>query len=151
MLFGENDMVMRLFRGITVIDGVSFLFIALFTYAAGNKLLEYDVFKAQIGKSPLIMGHAAWIAWVVPGVEILLSITFLVPRMQLVSLYGAYSLMLMFTLYIAFILNFSPYVPCSCGGILNTMGWTGHLIFNICFTLLAVVGVFMYKGERHGA
>ncbi|MGC1244316.1 MAG: MauE/DoxX family redox-associated membrane protein [Chryseosolibacter sp.] len=52
--------------------------------------------------------------------------------------------MFAFTGYIAFILTFSPYVPCSCGGILSSMGWTEHLIFNVVFTALAVAGIFLH-------
>src|SRR5690606_23761035 len=44
-----------------------------------------------------------------------------------------------FTVYIYLILNYSPFVPCSCGGILEKMGWTEHLWFNIIITLLAIV------------
>lgn len=59
--------------------------------------------------------------------------------------------MAMFTTYIFIILNFSTFVPCSCGGILEKMGWTEHLIFNISFLLLAVLGIFLSteKKEEH--
>lgn len=45
----------------------------------------------------------------------------------------------MFTAYIIVILNYSSFVPCSCGGILEEMGWKEHLIFNIAFTILAAI------------
>jgi hypothetical protein len=51
--------------------------------------------------------------------------------------------MTMFSGYIIAILNFSDYVPCSCGGILEKLGWTEHLAFNIAFMVLAVVGIFL--------
>src|SRR5687767_6423046 len=130
-------------KKINFLDVIVFLFVVLFIYAATSKLLEYELFKAQIGKSPLIMHYVEWIAWMIPTVEILISIMLLIPRVQLIALYASFSLMFMFSAYIAFILTFSPYVPCSCGGILNSMGWTEHLIFNIGFTLLAVVGIVL--------
>jgi uncharacterized membrane protein YphA (DoxX/SURF4 family) len=130
------------------LDIIIFLFVTLFVYAATSKLMEYDLFKAQIGKSPLIMNHSEWIAWMVPTVEIAISLAFIIPRLLLPALYSSFFLMFMFTAYIAFILTFSPYVPCSCGGILSSMGWTEHLIFNIGFTLLAVVGIVLYNRQH---
>lgn len=122
-------------------DVIVFMFMFLFIYAAVTKLLEYDLFKAQIGKSPLITRYASLFAWLVPLVELLVAAMLFFPRLQLLGLYGSFSLMFAFTGYIAFILTFSPYVPCSCGGILSSMGWTEHLIFNVGFTVLAVAGI----------
>lgn len=131
-------------KKINALDAITFLFMLLFLYAATSKLLEYDLFRAQIGKSPLITKYAGLFSWLVPAVEIVVSVMLFIPRFRLLGLYSSFSLMFVFTGYIAFILMFSPYVPCSCGGILSSMGWTEHLIFNIGFTLLAVVGIILH-------
>lgn len=135
-------------KKVNLFDIVIFLFIMLFVYAATSKVLEFNLFKAQIGKSPLIMYYVDLIAWMIPILEIMISVFLVIPRLQLIGLFASFSLMFMFSAYIAFILTFSPYVPCSCGGILNAMGWTEHLIFNICFTLLAVVGIVLYNKQK---
>jgi hypothetical protein len=101
----------------------------------------------QIAKSPLITGHESWIAWSVPTVEIVVAFLLFVPRVQLFALYGAFSIMFIFSIYIAFMLLFTPDLPCSCGGILNSMGWSEHLIFNIAFTLLAVLGIVLFNKQ----
>lgn len=132
----------------TFFDAIVFLIAVLFIYAAASKLIDFELFKAQIGKSPLITQFAEPIAWFIPGVEIVVSLALLTPRFQLVGLFASYFLMFMFTAYIGFILTFSPYVPCSCGGILNNMGWTEHLIFNIGFTLMSVLGIILYNRQR---
>jgi uncharacterized membrane protein YphA (DoxX/SURF4 family) len=124
-----------------VLDIIVFLFVTLFMYAAISKLTEYREFEAQISKSPLILEYSTWLAFMVPIVEILISLLLLIPRTQLVALYAAFSLMFLFTAYIAFMLVFSPYVPCSCGGILSRMGWEEHLVFNSIFTLLGLIGI----------
>jgi uncharacterized membrane protein YphA (DoxX/SURF4 family) len=125
------------------LDIILVLFAVLFVYAAVSKLISYDEFKAQIGKSPLITHHGWWIAWAVPTLEIAIAATLFIPRLQLIGLYSAFTLMFIFTIYIAFMLVFTPNLPCSCGGILSAMGWKEHLIFNIAFTLLAVVGIHL--------
>ncbi|HET7180485.1 MAG TPA: MauE/DoxX family redox-associated membrane protein [Chryseosolibacter sp.] len=136
-------------KKLNFLDVIVFLFMFLFIYAAVSKLVEYDLFRAQLGKSPLLTRYAGIFSWLVPGVELIVAGMLFIPRYQLTGLYGAFTLMLGFTGYIAFILTFSPYVPCSCGGILSSMGWGEHLIFNIAFTVLAFVGIVLF-GRRFG-
>lgn len=126
-------------------DAINVFFALLFLYAASSKVFEFDLFKAQIGKSPLITNYANLIAWIIPILEIVISLALFIHRIQLAALYAAFSLMLIFTMYIAFILTLSPYVPCSCGGILSRMGWAEHLVFNIGCTIVSVVGIFLYR------
>lgn len=134
-------------KKVNVLDIIVFLFMVLFIYAAATKLLEYELFKAQIGKSPLITKYSGVFAWFVPSIELTVAALLFLPRLRPMGLYASFSLMAAFTAYIAFILWFSPYVPCSCGGILSTMGWTEHLIFNVVFTILALWGIFL--NARH--
>ena len=130
-------------------DIIVFLLVMLFVYAAASKLMAFDEFQAQLGKSPLITGFAKILSILVPVVEIVVSLMLLNTPTLLYGLYASFFLMFTFTGYIAFILTFSPYVPCSCGGVLRSMGWTAHLIFNIGFVLLILVGIFFYnRGQR---
>lgn len=131
-------------KKINFLDVIVFLFMFLFVYAATSKLVEHDLFRAQLGKSPLLTRYAGIFSWLVPGVELIVAGMLFIPRFQLAGLYGAFTLMLGFTAYIAFILTFSPYVPCSCGGILSSMGWGEHLVFNVVFTVLAVTGIALH-------
>lgn len=132
-------------KKLDLLDVITVLLATLFLYAAVNKLITFQEFQVQISKSPYITRQAWWIAWAVPSIELLIAAALFIPRLQLAALFASFSLMFMFSAYIALVLNFSPYVPCSCGGILNKLGWTEHLIFNIAFTLLAVVGVVFYN------
>jgi uncharacterized membrane protein YphA (DoxX/SURF4 family) len=135
-------------KKINFLDVICVLFAVLFVYASVSKLMAYDEFKAQIGKSPLILHHEWWIAWFIPSLEIVIAALLFIPRLQLIGLYGCFALMFIFSIYIAFMLVFTPNLPCSCGGVLNKMGWEGHLIFNIGFMLLAVVGIVLWNREK---
>lgn len=134
------------------IEIICFLFIMLFMYAAVSKLMDYQKFTVQIGQSPLLTGFGGSIPWLVISTEILVSILLIIPRFRLFALFGSFILMNMFTAYIVAILNFSPYVPCSCGGILEKLGWTEHLIFNFGFIALALTGIVLltYKVREQG-
>lgn len=129
-----------------IIETVCLLYVLLFVYAAVSKLLDFENFQVQLGQSPLLSAYASYIAWIVPLVEIIIVLLLLSSKFKYEGLILAYSLMILFTIYIIIILNFSPFVPCSCGGVLSKLGWTEHLIFNIAFVILAFIGAVLYHG-----
>ncbi|MDR6785716.1 putative membrane protein YphA (DoxX/SURF4 family) [Pedobacter africanus] len=116
-------------------------FILLFVYAATSKLLLHDKFVLQIGQSPMLSAYAGLLAWMVPVLELLLALMLVFERLRLVGLYGSLSLMVAFTAYIYIILNYTENIPCSCGGVLEKLGWPEHLVFNIGFVVLAIIAI----------
>lgn len=131
-----------------VIEIACLSFILLFVYAGVAKLLDVEKFRIQIGQSPLLTDIAGFIAWFIPGTEICVSIMLISSRFRLAGLLGAFGLMVLFTAYIISILQFSDYIPCSCGGVLQSLGWAEHLLFNILFILIAVVGIVLQSREQ---
>lgn len=128
-----------------VIDIICLLYIVLFVYAAVSKILDYENFRVQLGQSPLLTAFADWVAVCVPAIEILIALLLLPDRTRFIGLFGSFSLMVMFTTYIVIILNFSEFIPCSCGGILEKLGWTEHFIFNCGFIVLALIGLVLIR------
>lgn len=128
-----------------VVNIISYLFVLLFIYAATSKLLDFETFTVQLAQSPLLSAYADIIAWLVPGVEILIAGVLVFPRFRILGLYASFTLMVMFTAYIYIILNFSDFIPCSCGGVLEKLSWTQHLIFNVVFIFLAGWAIFLAK------
>lgn len=123
---------------------IIYLFVFLFAYAALSKLLDFQNFKVQLEKSPLLTSFSALLVVTIPLLEILISVILLINRTRLIGLYASFTLMVLFTGYIFAILHFSPSIPCSCGGILAKMGWNTHLYFNILFVGLALTAIFWY-------
>lgn len=131
-----------------IVEVICLLYILLFVYAAVSKILDFENFQVQLGQSPLLSAFAGSVSWGVPLVELLIALLLLIPRFRFIGLLAAFSLMVMFTTYIIIILNFSSFVPCSCGGILEKMGWTEHLIFNIVFVVLALIGILQLTSTK---
>lgn len=123
---------------------ISYLYILLFVYAAVSKFLDFENFLAQLGQSPLLSPFAHFVSTAVIVVELIIAVLLSIPRFRYFALWGAIALMSMFTAYIVIILHFSYFVPCSCGGILEKLGWTEHLIFNIVFLFLAVTAILLH-------
>jgi len=122
---------------------IAYLFVLLFIYAAVSKLLDFENFRVQLGQSPMLGAYAEFIIWAMPLLEILVAVALSIGRYRRTGLLASYILMVMFTAYIYTILNYSSFVPCSCGGVLEKMSWNEHLIFNIVFIVLGLLGVFI--------
>lgn len=119
------------------------LLVALFTYAAISKLIQYDTFQHQLGQSPFVTAYANVIVWLLPLSELAIAALLVIPGTRLTGLYLSFAMMLAFTIYIYAILHYSYFLPCSCGGLLSQMNWDQHFIFNIVFTLISLAGIFL--------
>ncbi|MGK6342530.1 MauE/DoxX family redox-associated membrane protein [Chryseobacterium sp. DT-3] len=128
---------------------VAYFIAILFAYAAMSKLIDFENFQVQLAQSPLLSAYAGFISFSVIIVELLLAILLCLPKTQIGALYGSLGLMSAFTIYIYLILNYSDFVPCSCGGILEQLGWTEHLIFNIVVVLLAFTAILVRERKAN--
>jgi hypothetical protein len=127
---------------------VSYLYILLFVYASISKLLDFENFQVQLAQSPLLSAYAGTIAPLVIFTELFIVLLLCLDKTRLTGLYGSFFLMVAFTVYIYLILNYSDFIPCSCGGIIEKLGWTEHLIFNIVFALLALAAIIILEKEK---
>ncbi|MBE9668131.1 MauE/DoxX family redox-associated membrane protein [Mucilaginibacter boryungensis] len=127
-----------------IIEAVSFLLIVLFIYAAVSKILDFSNFRVQLGKSPLLALFASTIAVAVPTLEILISFILIFKRTRKLGLYASFALLMIFTFYLIVILNYSYYIPCSCGGILQGLSWKAHIIFNSLFIGATALAILIY-------
>lgn len=127
----------------------SYFFILLFCYAAISKAMDFENFQVQIGQSPLLSAYTGFVSYAVIISEVVIVLLLIFPRSNLLGLYSSTALMSAFTIYIFLILNYSEFVPCSCGGILEKMGWIEHLIFNITCIILGCISVIINEKEKY--
>lgn len=123
------------------VEFTSYFFILLFCYASISKIMDFENFQIQIAQSPLLSAYAVFITYGILILELLVCFLLISERTRYIGLYGSYILMVLFTVYIYLILNYSEFVPCSCGGILEKMDWNTHLIFNLICILIAVFSI----------
>lgn len=122
-----------------------YLFILLFVYAAVSKIIDFENFKIQLAQSPILSLYAITIAYGVVFGEIIIAFLLCFSKSRNLGLYLFLGFMTAFTIYIYLILNHSPFVPCSCGGILEKLGWTQHLWFN---SVISLCGILMLLAEK---
>ena len=128
-----------------IIETTAILFMILFLYTSISKLMDHQVFKAQLEESPVMAPFSAIIAWGIPFIEILIAIILLLPAYRLKGLYASLLLMIAFTIYVIVLVSFSDQLPCSCGGIIQELSWQQHIVFNCVFTALAAWAILLYR------
>lgn len=124
---------------------ISILVVILFLYTGLSKLIDISIFRKQIGESPILEPIAPLIAWGLPLLEFIISLLLITPRYRLKGLYASLFLMIIFTLYVAVLMIFETNLPCSCGGIIELLSWKDHLIFNISYIILIIIGIILYR------
>ncbi|SHF39385.1 DoxX family protein [Chryseobacterium sp. OV279] len=127
---------------------IAYFFILLFCYAAISKIFDFENFQVQIAQSPLLSAYAGFVSYAVIIIELLIVLALIFTNTKRLGLYASLGIMVAFTVYIFLILNYSEFIPCSCGGILEKMGWTEHLIFNIICILMAIAAIVVLEREN---
>lgn len=123
-----------------------FLLIVLFTYTAFSKWLNMDAHLYAMRNQPFSRPVNDFLAYALPVVEIITVILLVINSTRLLGLYISLLLMALFTAYVsAVLLNFFGRVPCSCGGVIEQLGWKEHLVFNIFFLSISIVAIRLHK------
>lgn len=124
---------------------IRFAFIVLMIYAAISKLMEFTQFYNDLLNSPVFGNKhlARFVSAFVPIVELGIAGLLISATYKELAMYLASGLMLIFSIYIIWIMEFSLDTPCSCGGIINNLTWQEHLLFNSGFLLLGVLGIYL--------
>ena len=136
-------------KPIFIADIISAMLLLLFLYTSLSKLADYELFKNVLSASPLLKPFAGIIAWLLPLTEIVIVILLFIPAMRSKGLYTSFILITLFTIYLLYMIAFTPNLPCSCGGVLKSFSWPQHIFFNIFFILLSFSGILLYKRDRN--
>ena len=123
-----------------VVYGYAFLYM----YTGYDKLVNAEAFIKGNSKIPLVGQYAGLIGWGIPILEILLAILLIIPivKVKKITLWPSVGLMAIFTIYLVTMLMFVPDRLCHCGGVIESMSWTSHLIFNLIWL---GAGIFAIK------
>lgn len=126
------------------------ILILLWVYTAGTKLTHFDKFKSELFNQVFSRGFASVLLYLIPTAELIAGLLLLKSPLRLAGFTLSFLLMALFTGYVGLILlGYYDRVPCSCAGIIQNMGWSAHLIFNILFMAIAIVGIIItYKNRR---
>ena len=130
-------------------DIISGVVLLLFLYTSLSKLADYETFKNVLSASPSLKPVAGVVAWLLPVTELVIVVLLFIPAMRLKGLYTSSILISLFTLYLIYMITFTPHLPCNCGGVLKLLTWPQHIFFNLFFILLSITGILLYKRNKN--
>jgi len=129
----------------TTIKIICTLLVFLFVYAAISKLTDFTGFTADMNNQPLPRFLKPILVWAVPSTELTIAALLIFDATRLAGLYASFVLMSAFTFYTGVVLlHFFQYIPCSCGGIIKSLSWPQHLVLNLFFVSIAIIGILKY-------
>ena len=69
---------------------------------------------------------------------------------RLIGLYLSVTLLTLFSGYVLIVLlGAFGRIPCACGGVIELLGWKGHLVFNLFFLLINIQAIRLHKIVMH--
>jgi len=121
--------------------------IFLFLSSAYDKLVEQSKFVQGLSRVAYIGGYAKLIGWLVPSVEIIISLLLMNPKTYRLGLYGFIVTMLVFTGYISSMLLWAEKLPCHCNLIIEKLTWGQHIWFNLAFVAMSGYALTLQKNS----
>lgn len=122
------------------------MLVLLFTYTAVAKMHDPVEFERQLNNQVIPQWSVLPLLWLLPLTELIVVAMLLSARFRLAGLWLCCILMFVFTLYMGLVVvNVFDRVPCSCGGVLRSMGFTTHFIFNLTFFIFSIVALLIQK------
>ena len=131
------------------IEIISALLALLFVYAAVSKLMNMEVFRFQLSRAPYFGKFADLLAAILPVSELIIVTLLLWSKTRYFALWASFISMLVFTFYVSLLLLSGKHLPCTCGGLIQKLKWHQHLIFNIAFSVFALIGIILYRKQNH--
>jgi putative oxidoreductase len=132
-----------------ITDTIAVLLIILFVYTASSKMLDFAQFKVQLEIQAIPRWSVPILLYTLPGIEVSTALLLAFPSSRLIGFYLSVALIVVFTAYIGLaLLHMFSRMPCSCGGVLKSLGWKNHFFFNLFFLLSSLTGLMLEKRER---
>lgn len=127
------------------------LLILLFAYTALSKILDVQEFTRQMNRQVFPVSIAKILVFAIPASELIACCLLVFKKLRrwghLLSLF----LMLCFTIYMGLaVIRVFDRVPCSCGGVLQFLDFQSHLVLNIFFLFIALIGFFSERKLKAG-
>ncbi len=122
----------------------------VFIYTAVSKVYDWEGTWGSLYNQVFPIWFADILFFALPVLEIGIAGILVSNKWEKMGLWLSGILMVLFTGYVGLIyIGFFDRVPCSCGGVISSLSWGQHLIFNIF--LLGIVGIGLkFKDEKRG-
>jgi len=128
---------------------LSLAVLALWIYVVFYKITDFRDFTSGIHRQPIPGFVQQAVIWLLPPIETMLILLFLKKRWRIYGFLLSALLLTIFTFYISFgLAGAFGKLPCGCGGLIKDLSLSQHIIFNLVFASLSVLGfVLCYENS----
>jgi hypothetical protein len=110
----------------------------VYFYSGVDKLIHFDEFVVNFSKSPFAPSEFInEVAFCVVGTELGICFLCFFNKFQKLACLLFMIISFIFSGYVFLMITYSPYLPCSCGGLINFLTWNEHLVLNILLTTIS--------------
>ncbi|WP_436410295.1 MauE/DoxX family redox-associated membrane protein [Parapedobacter flavus] len=114
------------------------LIFAVFSYSVFSKASNFDYFINNLEKSPFLSNiDAKTVGILIIIIELFVPFSLFFEKTTYIGYLLSFFLFFIFTGYLLMMFNFSPYLPCSCGGFIEALSWSQHIYFNGAFLVIS--------------
>ncbi|WP_410479101.1 MauE/DoxX family redox-associated membrane protein [Pedobacter psychrodurus] len=132
-------------------DLLSSVLILLFLYTTFSKLADFKGYANEMMAKPFAGWLKVLLIWSLPPIETAISVLLFFSRTRRTGFLISSLILIIFSIYIGLVLlGYFEKTPCSCGGVLKSMGFKAHLWFNIIFISLSSFGFYLSKAGGRG-
>lgn len=146
----KNRLIQWVKSQISISSISSAILILLFVYTILSKLVDLNFFQYQLDNQVFSSTVSNALFYLLPLSQILAVALLYIERYRMIGFIYSFGLLGIFTIYILLILSdYFDRIPCICGGVITTISWKGHLLFNLFFLGIEVLGfVYLIKERR---
>ena len=131
----------------TLTEIICGLDIFLFVYAALSKLLNHENFVYQL--SLYFQNSIAHIvSFLIPVSELLIAGLLTLKKFRKIGIISFIILMILFSIYIGMLLLSNKNLPCNCGGMISSLSWKQHFLFNLFFIAINLYLIITHKKTK---
>lgn len=123
-------------------EACALLLCLLFAYTAISKVYDWQGTKGGLFNQVFPDWLATVLLYGLPPVELITAVMLISNPFRKTGFLVSIILLTAFSIYIGIVMTgIFGRIPCSCGGVINSLNWGEHLVFNLVFLGLAVVGI----------
>ncbi|WP_084166078.1 MauE/DoxX family redox-associated membrane protein [Anditalea andensis] len=125
---------------------VAMMVALMFSYTAISKLMDWEGTRNGLYNQVFPIWTADLLLYVLPAIELAAAAMLLIPYFRYWGLVISTWLMGSFSLYIGVVMTgMLGRIPCSCGGVIQSMSWSLHLLFNLFFLGISLSGYLLER------
>lgn len=131
---------------------ITYLLILLFFFTALGKVMDWHHYERKMNNQVFSKTVTPIITVAVPLVEFMAVLLLAWVKTRMSGLWLSLALMGAFTVYVGLVtFNVFPRVPCSCAGVFEAMTWPQHLVFNVVFTVITGIAIYIGNKEKQAS